>query len=182
MNKDFEYILNPNSMAVSPEYDGNGKLCSRVSEVNDSFLIDRTPKQLINDTLNFFASTLEGAIVGSKSILGNYNMIPIVISEALDMYWLPTHSPYIDQCMWFALAHIGDVEPLPNLHSKVVFKNGHTLKAHITKRTLEARVNWTAKLKVIMDERTKVKKSFIYVPDWSRMQVSEQEYRGFYKK
>lgn len=100
------YILTSETLYMKPEIDSNDHVRTMVQEGKESFLVSKSPKRILEETMKYYGFTLEGAINGAKAVLGNYHMVPIVISAPLNMYWFPTQSPASDHCIWMSLVHI----------------------------------------------------------------------------
>ncbi|MEH7373558.1 IS3 family transposase [Neobacillus drentensis] len=79
---------------LTGEYDCYGKLCTRVMAGGSSFLVDRTPLQLLDDTLNYIGYDLRGAIASAK--LYGYRKIH---SELRDKYNLPVSEKVVRRLM-----------------------------------------------------------------------------------
>ena len=59
---DVDYLLVDKDMIfMMGEYDQRGKLCARVVTGNNSFLVDQSCLQIINESLNYIGYDLKGA-------------------------------------------------------------------------------------------------------------------------
>lgn len=162
------YLLNPNTLALLPEKDSSGRLYSRVYEGHESFLVKKSPKDIMKESLIYYGSYLKGATIAAKDILGVSRMVPIAVCMSLDMYWFPTHSPDNDECMWFSLVHIDEIKPSGYFYTTLFFLNGLVLRLPFKKKRLEGKIYNAGKLKHIMDERTKNKKMLLYLDNFNK--------------
>ncbi|WML48492.1 competence protein ComK [Neobacillus sp. PS3-34] len=71
------YIINQRLNLLMGEYDQYGKLCTRVWEVDKSFLVDMPPLEVLDKSLKFINSNLKAATISAKSIVDNKSMCPI---------------------------------------------------------------------------------------------------------
>lgn len=108
------------------EYDGYGKLCARVLTGGSSFLVDRTPLQLLDDTLTYIGYDLRGAISSAKLILGERARCPIIVNPYLGICLFPNKSPSKADCIWFNPEHIVRTMTI-GYKTEVELSNGHTI-------------------------------------------------------
>lgn len=146
-------VLKPESMVILPEYNQNGLLCSKVYDVNDPYVFENSPMNIIKNTLLYFLNDLDTAIRGSKSILGSYKMLPIVICDNLRMYWFPSHSPFNRNCIWFSLIHIHEIKPINKSRCLVIFKNGLSIEVNMSAKRLMHKRDLASTLKLKIEER-----------------------------
>lgn len=105
------------------EYDRYGKLCTRVMAGRSSFLVDRTPLQLLDDTLISIGYNLRGAMSGAKSILGKKMKCPFIVNPYLGICLFPSKSPNRVDCIWFNPEQILKTIPMGD-KTKVELRNG----------------------------------------------------------
>lgn len=100
------YLVDTNVIIMTGEYDNHGKLCARVMIGNETLLVDRTPVQLLNDTLKYIGFDLKGALEGAKEIIGEKYMRPVVVNPYKGICLFPNKSPKKEDCIWFNPDHI----------------------------------------------------------------------------
>ncbi|MBV7509466.1 competence protein ComK [Bacillus sp. sid0103] len=111
---------------LTGEYDGYGKLCARVMAGGSSFLVDRTPLQLLDDTLTYIGYDLRGATASAKLILGERTRCPIIVNPYLGICLFPNKSPNKADCIWFNPEHILRTRAM-GYKTEVELSNGHTI-------------------------------------------------------
>ncbi|CAH0343788.1 competence protein ComK [Bacillus sp. CECT 9360] len=141
-----KHILNHDSSIVAPEFDGYGHENSIVIENDQPFIVRMRPVDLINETIKYYGFSLSGAIEGSRSILGNINMPPIVVIPSSDTIWFPCKSHKHKDCVWLAHAQIADKERVDIARTKVLFKQGHSLIIDLSVNQFERRMQRAAEL------------------------------------
>lgn len=156
-------MINGKTVLVLTEY-VDGKPMSRVIEGRESFLVDMPPKSLINYSLLFYGSSLQGAIKGSKMILGNTSMTPLKINGRQGLYWFPSISPQNPDCVWLSLIHIVDSEAFNDNSTKVIMAYGHTIIIEMKKARFLAKYQRTHYLKSVIEDRAKGRISFYLEP------------------
>ena len=64
------YIINRETVCLFSEYDKQGNENTRVIEGKDSILVEKPVQDVLEESFNYYARDLDGAIVGARSILG----------------------------------------------------------------------------------------------------------------
>lgn len=154
------YILTSETLFMIPETDPKENVYTMVQEGKKTFYVSKSPKRILEETMKYYGFTLEGAINGAKAVLGNYHMVPIVISAPLNMYWFPTQSPSSDHCVWISLIHIEDIVQYSYLQSLVSFKTGMSIIINKKAARLINKQQQTAILKVRTEQRLAKKDSY----------------------
>ena len=149
-----EFILNEEMILFFPEYDKSAKLLTRVMVKDGTFLVDTDPSDLIDHNLKYYGSSLQGALDGTKMILGEIDMRPIVMNEKLGLYWFPSESPSSRNCIWFALHHIKDYNGIGKKKTLVTFSNESTIVIDSSFTSFDKKVQRAYKLKGRLEGRT----------------------------
>jgi competence protein ComK len=108
------------------EYDRYGKLCARVMAGRSSFLVDRTPLQLLDDTITYIGFDLRGAMASAKLILGERARCPIIVNPYQGICLFPNKSPFKADCIWFNPEHIVRTKAIGN-KTEIELSNGHSI-------------------------------------------------------
>ncbi|WP_153730419.1 competence protein ComK [Sporosarcina obsidiansis] len=149
-----DYVMNKGTSVIFPEYNEDGKLQSVVVENNRLYRVDQKPTTLVDQNLRYYGSSLRGAKDGTRMILGNVMMSPVVINERLNLYWFPSKSPYRDDCVWFALQHIKDYKAIGNKKTSITLLNGTKFMLDLSSYSFEERFNNACRLKTLIEGRT----------------------------
>ncbi|ARD49072.1 hypothetical protein SporoP37_13260 [Sporosarcina sp. P37] len=119
-----ESVITPGTSLVYPYYNETGKLCAVLLKDGEFVRVDKSPTDVIDVSMQYFGSSLQGGIAGARSMLGRISMSPVMINEKLDMYWFPSKSPSSDDCVWFSLSHILTYMPIAKDRTKIIFRDG----------------------------------------------------------
>ncbi|MCM3744081.1 competence protein ComK [Sporosarcina luteola] len=122
-----EYVVNNETSIILPEFDENGRLLSVVMEKSQLFKVNIEPTKLIDHSLRRYGSSLRGANDGSRTLLGEISMAPIVLNLTQSLYWFPHMSPVREDCVWIAADHIQDYKAIDKKQTEIVFTNGTTI-------------------------------------------------------
>jgi competence protein ComK len=135
-----EYLINEKTVLLTGEYDGNGKLITRVIDGEETFLVDLSPAQVIDENLLRIGSDLRGALLSSKKLLGPMYMYPINVNSHIGIYLLPTQSLKKRNCVWFSLMHMKNTQALGVKKTKVQTSYGHIIVIDMKKSAFNNRL------------------------------------------
>ncbi|MBT2686836.1 competence protein ComK [Bacillus sp. ISL-47] len=155
------YIIHPETKAILPEFDAKGRCYSKVIQGSQTFIVTMKPIEIMQTSLSYYGSSLEGAISGSKSIVGACQAAPIRIAGNIDMYWFSHISPQNDECVWLALHHVHRILPEKYNQAKVMLIDGPSITLDISERKLSDRYDRAEQLEVKITKRTQYKMNFV---------------------
>lgn len=153
MNHYLNHELNPQTMAVLPKNDENGKMVSHVLEEDAEYYVELPPTKVIDEACKFFGSSLRGRQEGTRAIADLTHKAPISIDPTSGMYFFPTSSPVHPNCTWIAHTHIQKIVAVKEAKTKVIFKNGKSIICNISIGSMENQVNRTAQFRYQLDKR-----------------------------
>lgn len=96
------YEINRDTVALIPK-DQNTTI---VYEVDNSFVINKPTLKIVEESCEYFGSSLEGRQIGTSSLVGFTHKVPVIIEESFDLIFFPTQSPKNDECAWLSYEHI----------------------------------------------------------------------------
>lgn len=149
------YIVKQETMAFLPKYGENGTRMTIVMESHYTFEALSSPTELVDFSLKYYGSSLRGAGDGSRAVLGNITKYPVLMCERLDLYWFPSKSPKLHDCIWFGLHHVKSYSAYDKKKTKVVFSNGSSIVVEVSLYAFELRIQRAYRLRYMLDERTK---------------------------
>ena len=132
MKKISFYYVNKGTCMIMP-VDNN---TSRVVELDNTFLVEKSVHSIIEDSCIYFGSTYNGRFIGSKKILNMNYKLPIVIEEFNSLIFFPTSSPRFKDCIWISLNNISKYLKNEN-GSSIVFNNDLEFNLDISFYSLE---------------------------------------------
>ena len=95
------YEINDNTLAIVA---CNEKL-SRVYEDNKSFLVKASSNKIMEDSCEYFGSSLEGRRKGTEAMIGINYKAPIIVEESNNLIFFPTSSIRKSANSWVSLNH-----------------------------------------------------------------------------
>jgi competence protein ComK len=121
------YIINQLMMYMVSHYDRQGKLITIVIQTDGTFAVDKTPVEIIEDSIRCIGFNYKGALSTAKWILGSdVKMCPVMINPIHNICVFPTQSPKHEETIWFNPAHIFRTRSLCT-KTTVELTNGETL-------------------------------------------------------
>ena len=99
-------------------------------EGNKEYDIKMSLQDYINYNCEYYGSSFEGRIKGSKNSLGMKYKLPIVIEESREIVFFPTKSYNSEKCTWIALNNISKYEG-NSKNTTITFNSGIKRKYEI---------------------------------------------------
>lgn len=175
-----EYVVNNGTSIILPEFDENGKLLSVVMEKSELFKVNLEPTKLIDYSLRRYGSSLRGANDGSRTLLGEISMPPIVLNLTQCLYWFPSMSQKKKDCVWIAADHVKDYQALDKKQTKILLNNGSEIILNSSHYSFDQKYNRAFKLKYQIERQDPTEVVFESKKGYSiRKKGKDRNYRGF---
>lgn len=142
------YEINGSTLAIIPI----AKHKSRVFEVDNEIIVNKSAREIIDDSCKYFGSSYNGRFEGTKKILGVSYKSPIIIEESREIIFFPTTSPRNSNCSWISLNNIEDYLKKDE-RTLVNFKNGNTLDLEVSLGSFENQMIRSMRLANILKRR-----------------------------
>ena len=139
-----EYEINNGTCAINYKSKSS---CSIIQD-NETLEIEQSINQFLNYNCNYFGSSFEGRIKGSKQLLGMKYKLPIIVEESQEIIIFPTKS-YRNNSSWLVLTKIKKYEKIGK-STLVTFTSGMTEKYDISYESFENQVLRATKLMLIL--------------------------------
>ena len=97
MNKLLDYEINTNTLALI-----NEKEKTKVYEVDSTFYVDKSANRIMEDSCEYFGSSLAGRQKGTFNLIGVSHKSPIIVEETKEIIFFPTISPRQKNCNWIS--------------------------------------------------------------------------------
>ncbi|PIC62937.1 competence protein [Sporosarcina sp. P13] len=149
-----EAVITPGTSVIYPNYDEQGKLCAVVLRNGKLVRVGESPTNIVDLSLRNYGSSLRGAVDGTKMMLGEISMSPVVVSEVLNMYWFPSKSPSSDDCVWFALGHIYSYKSVDKDRTRVILRDGTSFMIYCSYYSFTQKYQRACMLKNRLEART----------------------------
>ncbi|WP_404330288.1 competence protein ComK [Mesobacillus maritimus] len=120
------YLIAPQFMYMMGHYDRCGKLCTQITDTKGTFIVDKSPIEILNESIKCIGFDLRGALETSRWLLGEVHMCPIMINPIHRIVLFPTRSYKHEETIWFNPQHIKRTTSF-NRKTMILFNNGKTL-------------------------------------------------------
>ena len=143
-----EYEITSNTCALI----GISENETEVIEKDKRFVIPKKLNKVLNDSCQFYGSTLAGRIKGSQVQLGMKYKLPIIIESSSELVFFPTISPRLEDCSWISLKNIKSYEEIA-YGVNIEFCDGESISLPISIESLETQIFRATKLMLIARSR-----------------------------
>ena len=130
------------------------KNITKVVEKNNEYYVNQTTYEIMDNSCQYYGSSCEGRIKGTKMILGSSYKVPIVVEETNDIIFFPTESPNSDNCTWLSLNNVKKYEKDAGF-TKVTFNSGKQIIVKMSIASFENQLLRANRLGSVVRKRTK---------------------------
>ena len=144
------YEINKDTCAVISINDS----VSKIIESRDEYFINKNTYEVMEDSCQYYGSSCDGRIKGTKMILGSNYKVPIIIEESNEIIFFPTESPSSQNCSWLSLNNVKKYEKDAGF-TKVTFNSGKTMVVTMSVSSFENQLLRANRLGSVVRKRTK---------------------------
>ena len=147
-----EYEINEDTLALI-SLDDNTK----VFENDRTFTIEKATSKIMEDSCEYFGSSLSGRQKGTEKLIGVTYKAPIIVEESKNIIFFPTTSPRIKSCNWISL---NNLERYYTKNKKVVleFKNKQKIMLNMSYGIIDNQILRATRLEAVLRGRKSEKK------------------------
>ena len=142
------YEINKDTCAIIPVNEG----ITKVLENSDEYFVNKSSFEVMDDSCQYYGSTCEGRVKGTKMILGSNYKLPIIIEETNDIIFFPTEAAKNINCIWISLNNIKSYEKC-NGFTKVIFNSGKEIIVKMSISSFETQLLRANRLGSIVRKR-----------------------------
>lgn len=143
-----KYEINNETLAVI----GVNKKFTRVVEKEKEYFINDMSYEIMEHSCEYFGSTYEGRIKGSKNMIGFEYKLPIIVEESNNLIFFPLTDKENPKCTWISLKWFDRVEKEKGI-TYIYLKNGKRIPTTVSKYVIENQVLRSSKLQLKLLER-----------------------------
>ena len=129
------YEINKETCAVI----GVNDSITKVIEGEDEYFINKGCYEVMEDSCQYYGSSCDGRMKGSRMIMGSNYKVPIVVSESNEIIFFPTESPNSPNCAWFSLNNVEKYERSEGF-TKVTFTSGRDIIVKMSLSSFENQI------------------------------------------
>ena len=142
------YEINKDTIALIPKDENH----TMVYEVDKSFVVDKPTLKIVEESCEYFGSSLEGRQIGTSNLVGFTHKVPVIIEESFDIIFFPTLSPRNEECSWLSYDHI--YKPCKYKDKTLVeLKNGKKILVDVSTAIIDNQLYRCSRLKDTLQMR-----------------------------
>lgn len=142
------YEINKDTVALIPKEDKK----TIVYEVDKSFVVDKMPLEIVEESCEYFGSSLEGRQTGTSKLIGFTHKVPVIVEESFDIIFFPTLSPKNKECSWLSYSHIFKPDKFKD-KSIIELKNGKKILVDVSSSIIDNQLYRCSRLKDVLQTR-----------------------------
>ncbi|MDF2536185.1 MAG: Competence transcription factor [Bacillales bacterium] len=155
------YEIHQDTIALLPHFFNNGEIGTLVLESDGCVYIRQEPLKIIDSSCQYYGSSYRGRKEGTRTVIQITHKAPIAISSSNGIYFFPTMSPTLKDCIWISQAHVLKSDKVDITRTNVTFTNGSTYIIDISRNSFENQFLRATKLKSMLDTRSGFKKMLL---------------------
>lgn len=141
------YEINKDTVALIPK---DNKTI--VYEVDNSFVVNKSPLKIVEESCEYFGSSLEGRQTGTSALVGFTHKVPVIIEESFDLIFFPTLSPKNNECSWLSYSHIFKPDKFKD-KTIIELKNGKKIIVDVSVAIIDSQLYRCSRLKDVLQMR-----------------------------
>lgn len=142
-----EYEINSETLALIAVEDK-----TKVFEYDKTFIVDKEPIKIMEDSCAYFGSSLSGRQKGTEKLIGVSYKAPVIIEESNNIIFFPTSSPRIKSCNWISL---NNLEKYYSKNNYIVleFKNNQKIMLNLSYGIIDNQILRATRLEAVLRKR-----------------------------
>lgn len=146
-----EYEINSETLALISL---NNK--TKVYESDREFFVDKIANNIMEESCEYFGSSLVGRQKGTTNLIGVTHKCPIIVEETNEIIFFPTCSPRLKECSWVSLKNIDKYYTF-NDKVIIIFKNKQKIELSTTYGIIDNQVLRATRLESVLRGRKNAK-------------------------
>lgn len=126
---------------------------SKIICEDDIFYINMNPNKIIDNSCQYFGSSYQGRLFGTKKMINVAIKAPIIIEESKEIIFFPTSSPRKKNCSWISFNNIKNYIKKDSKSTVIEFKNSKKIELPISYHIIENQITRCMKLKLVLKDR-----------------------------
>ena len=144
------YEINSDTIALIPI----NSTKTKVYELENEFIVDKSGLKIMEESCEFFGSSLQGRQKGTKNLTGITHKSPVIVEESRNIIFFPTNSPRLSKCCWISLNNLENISKSSD-NTLLIFKNERKLYLDISFNILDNQILRASRLESVSRKRRK---------------------------
>lgn len=142
------YEINSSTCALISENNFRTKIIETNQIINQAYSL----KEILNYNCEYYGSSFEGRLKGTKQALGSKYKLPIIIEGSREIIFFPTLSYENKNCIWLSLKNISNYEK-QGKNVTIIFNNNQKLNLNMSYEAFENQFLRATKLLLVLKSR-----------------------------
>lgn len=130
---------------------------TKIIEKSNYFIVSKPAIKIMEESCEFFGSSLLGRQKGTNNLIGITHKAPIIIEETKSIIFFPTTSPRLTKCQWISLNNLEDYKKLDK-KTLLLFKNNINLELNMSFGIIDNQILRATRLESVLRKRKVNKK------------------------
>ncbi len=148
-------LIDDKTFAVVATYSG-----SKIIKEDKVIESELSPNEIISKNCEYYGSSFDGRIIGTKNLINIVYKPPIIVSEYLMIIMFPTSSIREEHCSWININYIQNYFSEKKELVNLLFNDNSQIKLNISIHILEKQIFKASRLKLVFLERKMSKNTF----------------------
>jgi competence protein ComK len=157
------YFINREFIFMTGFYDRRGNQCTLIRDTDGLNLINKSPLEILDESIRCIGFDLRGAMETSKWLLDQSTMCPIMVNPIDRIVLFPIKSHHHEENIWFNPYHIKRTIGIKG-ETKILFSDGSSLTIPTRLSSYNHKLQNAEQLKKITVEMVNKPYSFVLVP------------------
>lgn len=145
-----KYEINADTLLIAPVSEEKCRAIEKMA----TYDVDMPTFEVIERSCEYFGSTLEGRLFGTKSLIGISHKAPIFIEESSKIIFFPLNSPKKSDCVWVSFNNILNYRAGTNPKTSIIkFKNGEEIEIPASIGSVTNQILRASRLQVVLEAR-----------------------------
>lgn len=144
------YEINSETLALVPI----NSTKTKIYELDNEFIVNNNCLKIMENSCEYFGSSLTGRQQGTKKLIGVTHKSPIIVEESRNLIFFPTSSPRLKTCCWISLNNLENVIKKHG-NSLLKFKKDKKLYLEISYNILDNQILRATRLESVIRKRRK---------------------------
>jgi competence protein ComK len=159
-----DYIIQQQFLYLFGALDRYGKPCTIIVEEEHSFIVDKSPLQVLEDSIQYVGSDFKGSLASARKTTGRSRMTPMMVNFILNICLFPDRAYKNEYCVWINSNQIIDMKAMGQQQTVIEFSNANSLIVNSRLTPFRAKVQLAEQYRKTNYERGKRPISFILDP------------------
>lgn len=155
------YIINPKTSALISHFH-NGHEYSQILEGKDIFIVEQSPREIVEESFLRTGSDLDGAIKSARFILQKKYKLPVALSPENDIILIRCKAKNKEGSVWLINSHIQQTHPYEKNQTIVYTKAGLSLIVDMNPDILQTRRTQASFLQTDLLDQAKTEKHMTF--------------------